>query len=192
MKRGIITIFFLYFFLPSFSQDDVIITRACVFEGDTIPFIELSPVTIFAPMEFRNKRQQRKYTKLVRNVKKVYPYAKLAGIKFEEYNEILAGIETEKEKKKIMKQLEQELKDEFEEDLKNLTFSQGKILIKLVDRETGNSSYHIVKDLRGAFVAFFWQSLARLFGYNLKIKYDPEGDDARIESIVRRIEAGYL
>lgn len=84
------------------------------------------------------------------------------------------------------------MKEKFEKDLKKLTFNQGTILIKLVDRETGTTSYNLVKELRGSFQAFFWQSLARLFGSTLKSEYDAEGDDAAIESIVRSIEKGEI
>lgn len=85
---------------------------------------------------------------------------------------------------------EKELEDEFGNDIRDLTFSQGKILIKLIYRETGNSSFEIVKELRGGFTAFIFQTLASLFGYNLKTTYDPEGEDQAIEKVVQMIEAG--
>jgi len=103
----------------------------------------------------------------------------------------MAGL-TEKEQRKLYKRAEEELKAEFGDELKALTFSQGRILLKLVDRETGTPTYHIVKELRGSFVAFFWQNLSRLFGYNLKEKYDPEGNDKDIETIVLMIENGMI
>ena len=192
MYPRLFILLFLLIPLDIFSQQNVIVTKGVVIQGDTIPYIPLPTVTIFPKFQFSSKAEIRQFTKLVRNVKKVYPYAKLAGIKFNEYNAMLAQVKSESEKKKIMKQVERDLKDQFGDDLKNLTFSQGKILIKLVDRETSNSSYDIVKEFRGAFVAFFWQSLASLFGYNLKVKYDPNGEDALIEGIVRRIEAGAI
>ena len=85
-----------------------------------------------------------------------------------------------------------ELKSDFERDLKQLTITQGRILIKLIDRETGNTSYALVKELRGSLQAFFWQGLARLFGTNLKTEFDAAGEDAAIESIVQQIERGQL
>jgi hypothetical protein len=91
-----------------------------------------------------------------------------------------------------MKQAEEEIEAEYGQELRDLTISQGKILIKLIDRETGNSSYDLVADLRGEFRAVFYQAFARIFGYNLKIKYDPEGEDKDIELIVRMIENGQL
>ncbi len=105
---------------------------------------------------------------------------------------MLTEASTDKERKALMKQAEKELRNEYTDDLKNMTFSQGKILIKLVYRETGNTSYALVKELRGKFTAFFWQTFARIFGFNLKVGYDPEGEDMQIEAIVRLIEAGEL
>jgi hypothetical protein len=98
----------------------------------------------------------------------------------------------ERQKKRFIKETERELKDQFEQELKKLTMTQGRILIKLIDRETGSSSYSLVKELRGSLQAFFWQGLARLFGSNLKTEYDAEGQDQMIEQIVRQIETGQL
>jgi hypothetical protein len=162
-----------------------------VVDGDTIPVMNLNEVHI-SGYRIVNKGEFRRTTRLIRYVKKVYPYAKIAGIKLKEYNELLLQTEDKKEQKKILKRAEQELKDEFGDDLRKLTFSQGKILIKLIDRETGDSSYDLVKELRGGFSAFFYQTFARLFGYNLKTKYDPNGEDALIELIVMMIENGTI
>lgn len=159
--------------------------------ADTLIVIELPPYTIYDKLPRKLKAQQKKYDKLVHNVKKVYPFAKVAGIKLNEYEILLMNAE-ESERRRLMKQAEDELRIEFEEDVKKLTFSQGIILIKLVDRETGNSSYELIQELRGNFLAFFWQTFARIFGYNLKIKYDPTGEDKDIEHIVQQIEAGEL
>lgn len=171
---------------------DRIVVHARMVDGDTMPVIQLEEVKIYSLRPYKSKRQARKMTKLIRNVKIVYPYAKLAGIKLSEYEDILAGIEDKKERRKVMKKAEDELEEEFGDDLRELTFSQGKILIKLVYRETGHSSYDLVAELRGKFRAFFWQAFARIFGFNLKNEYDPEGDDAEIEFIVKMIEAGQL
>lgn len=165
---------------------------ARIIDNDTIITIDLPEYCHNAKMPRKLKKAAKKHSKLVRNVKKVYPYAKLAGIKLNEYEVILKNADSENERKKLMKIAEKELKDEFEGDLKKLTFSQGLILIKLVDRETGNSSYALVQELRGNFVAFFWQTFARMFGYNLKTEYDPEGADKEIEKIVVMIENGQI
>ncbi len=195
MKRFVIIfIISCMFIIPSMGQSakDGIIVFGRVVDGDTIPYISLKEVKIFAFRDIDSKWKQRKLNKLIRNVKKVYPYAKIAGIEFEKYNKILAEIEDPKEKRRIMRELEKELMAEYEDDLRNFTFSQGKILIKLVDRELGNSSYNILQDFRGNFIAFFWQGFARVFGFNLKTRYDPEDADRVIEIIVQMIETGQI
>lgn len=195
MKRLLIISLLLLFLSPLSAQEekeDRIVVYAKMLDGDTIPVIMLAEVKVFSMRPYESKREARRMTKLIRNVKKVYPYARLAGIKLMEYEEILAGIEDKKTRKKIMKQAENELDAEFGDDLRDMTFSQGKILIKLVYRETGASSYELVAELRGKFRAFFWQAFARIFGFNLKNEYDPEGEDKDIEFIVQMIEAGQL
>jgi len=109
-----------------------------------------------------------------------------------EYETVLLEAKTKKQQRQIMKQVEKEIHEQYGGELKKLTISQGKILIKLIDRETGNTSYDLVEDFRGNFVAFFYQSFARIFGYNLKEHYDPEGTDRNIEIIVRMIENGLI
>jgi len=161
-------------------------------EGDTMLVMYLPAVDINSTILFKNKRAAKRYGKLVRNVKKTYPYAKIAGEKLEEYSLILACVTTDKERKMVMKRAEEDLKEEYGKDLKKMTISQGRILIKLVDRETGDTSYELVQDLRGKFAAFFWQSLAKIFGHDLKSTYDPEGEDKQIEQIVQMIESGTL
>lgn len=155
---------------------------------DTLIIQNLRPVVIFAWKD----RPDRKTRKLIRNIKKVYPYARLAGIKLRQYNQRLMEAETKRERRKLMKQAEQELKEDYGDDLRKLTFSQGHILLKLIDRETGDTSYELVEELRGKFSAFFWQSFARIFGFNLKRDYDPDGKDKKIEDIVLLIEQGRL
>ncbi len=169
-----------------------IVTTAVIIDGDTVPCFDLATVNITATRLFASKRAKRRFDKLVRNVKKVYPYAKLAGMKLREYNDMLLKASSNRERRKIMKKAEKEIKEQFGDELKNLTFSQGRILIKLLYRETGNSSYELVQELRGKFVAFFYQAFARLFGYNLKVTYDPEGKDKPIETIVNLIEKGLI
>ncbi len=159
---------------------------------DTIPYIKVSGVEIFDFKIFKTKRQAKRNSRLIRNVIAVYPWAKLAGAKLKEYETIFLETESKKEQHKIMKQVEKDINDEYGGELKKLTISQGKILIKLIDRETGDTSFDLVQDFRGKFVAFFYQSFARIFGYNLKERYDPEGEDKNIEIIVRMIENGII
>ncbi len=161
-----------------------------VIDGDTIPSIRLPEVWVYADYLYKNKKQYDAWSRTKYNVKKVYPYAILAAAKLKEYDLILQKMPNEKQRKAYMKIVEKELRAEFEDPLKNLTVTQGKILLKLIDRETGNTSYHLVKDLRGGFQAFMWQSLARLFGSNMKSEYDPEGEDIMIERAIKLVESG--
>jgi len=175
------------------SQDTTHTTNPVkIIDGDTVALIDIRPVVIFPPVRIETKRESKRYDRLVYNVKKVYPYAKLAGQKLGAYKLILDTIQTEKARKLYMKKAEKELQAQFGDEIKDLTFSQGKILIKLIYRETGNSTFDIVKDLRGGFTAFIWQTLARIFGYDLKTDYDPGGSDQAIEQIVLMIEAGAI
>jgi hypothetical protein len=194
MRKGILVVFILAWCgIPVFSQDTVkTAPQVRILEGDTIPLVDVRAVVIFPNQNFGSKREAARYTKLVKNVKKVYPYAKLAGKQLAMYDQVLDTIKGEKARKQYMKQAEKELEAKFGDEIKELTFSQGKILIKLVYRETGNTTFEIVRELRGKFSAFIWQTMARIFGYDLKTEYDPQGNDQAIEQIVLMIEAGAL
>jgi hypothetical protein len=163
-----------------------------VVNGDTIPFVYLQTVEVNAPLSSEAAAKMKEYLKLRRDVLRAYPYAKLASVQLKFINDSIAKIPNEKARKKFIKKTEKELKAQFEKDLKKLTITQGRILIKLIDRETGNTSYSLVKELRGSLQAFFWQGLARLFGSNLKSEYDSNGQDLQIEAIVQQIERGEL
>lgn len=167
-------------------------TYAKVVDGDTVPLVYLKPVWIIEKRVFKNQFQAWKYGRLVKNVKVTLPYAKIAGRKMKEYNKLLLAAKTETEKSKIMKKVEKELKAEFEDELKDLTTTQGMILMKLIDRETGNTTYTLVKELRGTMSATFWQSLAVVFGNSLKQHYEPDGDDKQVEQIIQLIEKGEI
>ena len=163
---------------------------AVIVDGDTLPSFTLQEFTVYGDFPTKNKRQYEAWTRIKYNVKKVYPYAILASAKLKEYNLVLEKLPDEKSKKLYMKLAEKELKAQFEDQLKDLTMNQGRILLKLIDRETGNTSYQLVKDFRGGFQAFMWQGVARLFGNNMKSEYDPEGEDILIERAIKLVEAG--
>ncbi len=163
-----------------------------VIDGDTVIHVGLRQIIIRPPFKFKSRKQYRRYSRLVRYVKKVYPYSLIVSEQLSDIHSHLDEYKTEKEKKAYLKKKEQELKDEFEGKLRKLTYTQGRILVKLINRETGYTTYAIVKELKGSLNAFFWQSVARLFGNNLKMEYDPQGDDKMIEDIVIRIENGEL
>ena len=136
----------------------------------------------------------RRGRRLVSNVRKVYPYAKLASTKLKEFDTMLADVSSESERRRMMKQAEKEIRDQYTEELKKLTFSQGAILIRLIDRETGNTSYKLVQELRGKLRAFFYQGFARLWGYNLKTEFDPKNnkEDEEIDIIATLLERGQI
>ncbi len=181
--------------LPTFTvaqSDSSILVNAIIIGNDTVPNITLDEIEVLLIKYPRTKRGRRKLSRYIKNVKKVLPYAKLAAQKLHKYEKLLLAAETEKEQKRLMKQAEKEIKEEYTDDIENMTFSQGLILIKLIDRETGETSFALLQELRGKFTAFFYQAFARLWGFNLKVSYDPEGEDRQLEAIVRLIEIGKL
>jgi len=194
-------IIILLLFLPllSWGQKDVttglvlpvkgIIVGTTIYEGDTIPYVNLPAVNCYTARVFKNPKQQVAWDRIKYNVKKVYPYAILAAAKLKEYDRILAAM-PEADRGKYTKMAEQQLKDEFGEQMKNLTMSQGRLLIKLIDRETGKTTYNVVKDMRGSFSAFMWQGVALMFNSSLKSEYDPDGDDRAVEEAIRLVENG--
>jgi hypothetical protein len=195
MSKSILTFFFLIACrIFAFSQDTTKTAPSTqIINGDTITAVDVRAVVIFPPTPVpQTKRESARYDKLVYNIKKVYPYAKAAGKQLAIYKAILDTIPTEKDRKLFLKKAQKELEAKFGDEIKDLTFSQGKILIKLIYRETGNSTFDIVKQLRGGFTAFIFQTMARLFGYDLKTDYDPGGNDQAIEQIVLMIEAGAI
>lgn len=160
------------------------------YEGDTIPYAKLGVVTCSADRVFKNYRQKAAWDRLKYNVKKVYPYAILASAKLKEYDRVLATIPSESGKKAFMKLAEKQLKNQFSDELKNLSVNQGRILIKLIDRETGKTTYDIVKNMRGSFSAAMWQGVAIVFNSSLKSDYDADGEEKNIELAIRMIEDG--
>jgi len=163
-----------------------------VINGDTVFISTIREIYIFPRQSFSNRRQERRYWKLVRDLKIVYPYAKMARIELEELNRQFLSMSSAREQKTYAKQVEKRLRAEYEDQLKALTITQGRLLIKLIDRETGNTSFRLVKELRGSFQAAFWQTVARLFGSSLKVTYDANGNDREIEDILHKIDMGYL
>ena len=162
--------------------------------GDTTLIVYLPEVDVDLMQRYLQITETNKGRRLASNVKKVFPYAKLAGAKMQEYDSILANVDSKTERNRLMKQAEKEITDEYTEQLKSLTISQGLILVRLIDRETGSTSYQVVKELRGKMRAFFYQGFARLWGYNLKTEYDPHNnpEDDEIETIMTLLERGVI
>lgn len=194
-KIFIVIIFILGVFVSNAQNywvDSVYLLQGRIQGTDTIPNVNVKEVKVFPKKVFKNKRQRRRYTRLMYNVRKAYPFAIIARNELKLMNDSLIFITDEKERKKFIKEYEKQMFWKYETKLRKLTFSQGKILIKLVYREMGNTSYELVKEYRGSFSAVFWQGVARLFGSDLKSTYDPKGEDKDVERIVQMIEAGVL
>lgn len=160
--------------------------------GETLPEIEIKEVNIVGKRKHGVSFQYWRYERLVYNIKRVYPYAKLVRTKLEDVNSNLENLKSEKERREYIRGVEKKIFHEYEGDMREMTLTQGRILIKLIDRETENTSYDLIKEYRGKISAAFWQGIARIFGTNLKEEYDPYGDDALIEKIVQEIDAGRL
>ena len=162
--------------------------------GDTLCMIVMNPITIYPPERFKNKKEEEFYWRTVRDVRKTLPYAKLICSTLLETYEYLETFETEKEKQQYLKDFEDAIFEQYKPVMKKFTRSQAKMLVKLINRETHQSSFNIVKAFLGSFRAGFWQTFGRMFGVNMRSGYDPEGnkEDAVIERICVRIETGTL
>jgi hypothetical protein len=156
--------------------------------NELIPWVVIPEITIIDTRIFKSPEEKAKFNRLKYNVLKVLPYAMYARRKYAELQSQLSLVNSRKEKKVLIKAFESEIKDMFNREIKNLTITQGGILIKLIDRETGTSSYELLKDMKGGITAFFYQSVARVFGNNLKNTYDPQ-EDRDIEAIIQ--SSGY-
>lgn len=166
--------------------------KTATFDGQTYPLVELNEVTVTARMTRSARFDYRRHARLVYNVRRVYPYAIIVRNELGRVNRLLETLPDERDQRNFMQQYEKDIFKTYESDMKKLTFTQGKILIKLIDRETENTSFDLIKKYRGNFSAAFWQSVARIFGANLKSGYDATGEDSDIEQVVREIEAGRL
>ena len=162
--------------------------------GDTLAMIVFNPITIYPRERFRNKKEEKQYWKTVRDIKKTLPYAKLISSTLLETYEYIDTYQTQKQKQAYLKKFEKELFNQYKPQMNKLTKNQGKMLIKLINRETNQSSYSIVKAFLGTFRAGFWQTFSKFFGASLKQGYHPAKNkqDAMIERICIQIEQGTL
>ena len=161
-------------------------------EGDSIQYMEMNNVYVYPQITFKNKKQAKAYMRLVTNVKKVLPLAKEARQMLIETSEFLETLPDKKAKDAHIKKIESEIFRTYKPKMKKLTYSQGKLLIKLIDRECHSSSYEMIKAFMGPFRAGFWQTFAWAFGASLKKEYDAEGTDRLTERIVLMVEAGQI
>ena len=161
-------------------------------DGETLPEVEIKEISIRSRSSLISKYLDWRYQRLIFNLKRVYPYAIIVRGKLRIVNADLKNIADEKERKRYLKDVEKDVFANYEDDMREMTITQGRLLIKLIDRETSNTSYELLKDYKGSISASFWQGIARIFGTNLKEEYDPAGEDAIIELILLEIDAGRL
>jgi hypothetical protein len=161
-------------------------------DGDSIQYMEMSNVYVYPEPTFKTKKQQQAYMRLVKNVKKVLPIAKQARQMLIETAEFIETLPTQKERDEHLKRVEASIVAEYKPKMKKLTFSQGKLLIKLIDRECHSTAYEAIQAFIGPVRSGMWQAFAWMFGASLKKGYDPEGVDRLTERVVLMVEAGQL
>ena len=199
MRRSLFFLCLLLTTLSVAAQDDlgdptfvpmVKVSKTLV-DGDSIQYMELSNVYVYPDLTFKSKRQQQSYMRLVKNVKKVLPLAKQVRQIIIETAEF-TGTLPPSERDAHLKRVEQSIVKEYKPQMKKLTFSQGKLLIKLVDRECNSTAYEAMQAFIGPVRSGMWQAFAWMFGASLKKGYDPEGTDRLTERVVLMVEAGQL
>lgn len=161
-------------------------------DNDSIQYVELNTLYVYPKLTFKDEKQRQAYNRLVANIKKVLPIAKEVNSIIVETYEYLQTLPDKKSKDEHMKRVEKGIRKEYTPRMKKLTYSQGKLLIKLVYRECNSSSYQLIQAFLGPIRAGFYQAFASLFGASLTKKYDPEGVDKYTERIVRQVEAGQI
>ena len=158
---------------------------------DTVYVDELPPARVYSKLPRQKGREWRKYYRLVHNFSKTYPYALAARHLVHEVDSTIAADNLKRGRRdRYINARQKELFDDFEQPMRHLTVSQGALLMKLIDREVGKSSYLIIKDYKNGMAAGFWQGIAKLFGTDLKKPYDPDGEDRPIEELVELWDAG--
>ena len=198
-KRVVLSLLFTLLALVLYSQDStyvydgkMYVVGVSEYKGEKIPHINLPPHFAYAPIKFKNKRERRVYDRLVYDVKKTLPLAaEIRTIIIETY-EYLQTLPDEKAREKHIKRLEKGLKEQYTPKMRKLTLRQGKLLIKLVDRECSQNAYQLIKLFMGSFKAVFYNTFASLFGASLKKSYDSNGDDWMIEQVVVKVLTGQL
>ncbi len=173
------------------GKNDTILSNAIIYQGDTIPAKTLDWVWVDGKLSPEQRRKKAEWTRLRNAVYVTYPYARRAGAIINDINSKLAVIPSKDKRKTYLKTREKELKKEFADPLSDLSVYQGKVLMKLINRQTGNNCYELISEYKGSFTARFWQTVAFVFGSNLKQGYNASGEDQQIESIVMEVERMY-
>lgn len=177
---------------PATNMEIKVMNSRVFFHGDSIPAIIFPTFYKYPPMTFKNDKERDRYNRLVANVKRLLPLAKLAKYTVIETYDYLQTLPTKKEKAEHIKLVEDGLKKQYAPTLKRLSRSQGRLLVKLIDRECGQTGYNIAQAFIGSFKANIYQAMAFCFGNSLTKRYDPEGDDRYTECVVRLVESGQL
>ena len=177
---------------PATNMEIKVKNSRVFFHGDSIPVIIFPTFYKYPPMTFKNDKERDRYNRLVANVKRLLPLAKLAKYTVIETYDYLQTLPTKKEKAEHIKLVEDGLKKQYAPTLKRLSRSQGRLLVKLIDRECGQTGYKIAQAFIGSFKANIYQAMAFCFGNSLTKRYDPEGDDRYTERVVRLVESGQL
>jgi hypothetical protein len=177
--------------LSANGQNDTLFVPFIVYAGESMTYRELDMVFVFGKMTKEQKEAHKKWTRLRNAVYVTYPYAKKAGYIINDVNNKLSSIADQKKRRHYLSFREKELKTQFAEPLTALSVYQGKVLMKLINRETNNTCYELVKEYRGGLSARFWQTLAWVFGGSLKQVYSPRGEDAEMEAIVQEVARMY-
>lgn len=177
---------------PATPIEIKVLKSRVAFRGDSVPGIIMPVCHKYPPLMFKNNKEREKYNRLVSNVKRLLPLAKLAKYTVIETYDYLQTLGSEKERAAHLKRVEEGLKKQYTPTLKRLSRSQGRLLVKLIDRECGQSGYNIAQAFVGSFKANLYQTMAFCFGNSLTKRYDPEGDDRYVERVVRLVESGQL
>ena len=178
-------------FNSRFGKNDTIWSEVIIYNGDTIPAKTYTVVNVFHVMTYAMRKRNEAMTRLRNAVYVTYPYARKAGMILNDMNVHLAKMNSESEKKDYVKSMEKQLKKEFTDPMEKLSVYQGMVLMKLINRQTGNNCYDIIKEYRGGFSARLWQTVAFFFGSSLKQPYDAQGEDHDVEIIVQEVERMY-
>ena len=192
MKGRLVILLLLFAFVAPCAtaqrrHRDYLYQEWVVENGDSVPLIHLAPIRKYA-----RKPDMRRYARLVRAVKKVYPLAQQAQVEMARIEREILAIADKEEQQRYAKAAQRELVRRYKPVILKMTISEGKVLLKLIDRQTDQTAFQIIKEFRGGFVAGFWQAMAKLFGNNLKLDYQPEQRDRLLEQIVVYYEKGLL
>lgn len=195
MKRlfiFILTVTFCSFAAPAQKPPTPQYVPGILTDTDTLPHLDLPSIDVYPKSRFRNKTEEQQYWRMVMRVKKVWPYAKEAAVLIRKYEMEVSPDAKGRDRRMYVRKAEEELMKKYGPAFKKMSINDGRILIKLIDRETQHISYDLIHELKGGVSAVFWQGVARVFGNNLKARYDPYGEDRQIELIIQYIEMGII